>query len=140
MANLMLRSPLTSLQRDVDQLFEGFLPRNGENGTSLYHPAVDLWETDDQYVFAFDLPGLTKEDVTITYQDGMLQVSGERVRTADERLHFHRLERPHGRFFRSVRLDRGVEVDGIRARFERGVLMIEVPKAEEVKPRRIEIS
>ena len=140
MANLMLRSPLTELQREVDRLFEDFLPTNGGNGQSLYSPAVDLWETEERYVFAFDLPGLTKQDVDITYQDGMLQISGERPWRQDENLRYHRLERPHGRLFRSIRLGRGVKVEGIQARFDQGVLTVEVPKAEEMKPRRIEIS
>lgn len=140
MANLMLRSPLTDLQREVDRLFEDFFPMNGGTDQSLYAPAVDMWETDDHYVFAFDLPGLTKEQVDITYQAGMLQISGERTWQKEEDLRYHRVERPHGRFFRSLRLDKNVKVEDIHAWFEHGVLRIEVPKAEEVKPQRIEIS
>ncbi|ARA92181.1 MAG: Hsp20/alpha crystallin family protein [Bacteroidetes bacterium] len=140
MANLMLRNPLTELQREVDRLFETFLPTNDVNVPTVFTPAVDMWETDSHYIFAFDLPGLTKEDVSISYQDGMLQISGERKAPQEENATFHRVERPYGRFFRSIRLDRGIQVDGIEAHFEHGVLTVEVPKAEEVKPRRIEIS
>lgn len=140
MANLTLRSPLTDLQREVDRLFEDFFASGDADGQSGFAPAVDLWETDNQYVLAFDLPGLTKHDVSITYEDGMLQVSGERKWTQDENLTYIRVERPRGRFFRSIQLDRGVEVEGIRARFDQGVLTVEVPKTEEMKPRRIAIS
>jgi len=140
MTNLVLRNPLTDLQREVDRLFEDFLPGNGDKAQSLHAPAVDFWETDESYVFAFDLPGMTRDAVEITYQDGMLQISGERTWNHRVGVQFHRVERPHGRFFRSLRLNRGVNLDEIRARFDEGVLTVEVPKAEEMKPRRIEIS
>ena len=139
MTNLMMRNPMTALQREVDRLFENFMTSEGENGQLLFTPAADLWETDDHYVFAFDLPGLTKQDVEITYQDGMLQISGRRTWAQEEGVRRLRVERPHGQFFRAIRLDRRIDVEGIAAHFDNGVLMVEVPKAEEGKPKRIEL-
>jgi HSP20 family protein len=140
MANMMLRNPLTELQREVDRLFESFLPQNEARTQAVWAPPVDVWESDDTYFLAFDLPGMTKAEVDITYQDGMLQVSGERNWTQEEKQQVHRLERPRGHFFRSIRLDRAVNAEGIQARFSEGVLTVQVPKLETVKPRRIEIS
>ncbi|ARA94184.1 MAG: Hsp20/alpha crystallin family protein [Bacteroidetes bacterium] len=142
MANLTQYTyrPLAELQREVDRLFNTFFAPTGTTTSAVWAPAVDIGETDDAYVFAFDLPGLSKKDVEILYEDGYLIVSGERRPVPKQELRFHRMERPWGRFYRSIRLDRPVEVDDIRARFENGVLMVHVPKTEESKPQRIKIS
>lgn len=142
MANLTqyTHRPLADLQREVDRLFNSFFSADRPSSSSVWPPAVDFGETDEAYVFAFDLPGLSKKEVDIVYEDGRLTISGERKPVPQEDLRFHRMERPWGRFFRSIRLDRPVEVDAIQARFENGVLMVHVPKTEESKPQRISIS
>jgi len=88
-----------------------------------------------------DLPGLSHDDVNITYEAGKLQVSGERSFERDEenKPQFHRVERWYGRFFRSFELGREVEPGNIKATFTDGVLAIELPKKEESKPMKIEI-
>ena len=101
---------------------------------------TEVCEADDELVYAFDLPGIPKEDVTIEYDDGMLTVTARRERTTkqgDDR--FYRFERRFGSFTRSVGLPQGVDESKIRAEFQDGVLEIHVAKPEEVKPRRIEI-
>lgn len=140
MANLTLNRSLSELQREVDRLFDDFFPVRGDGNRNVWTPDVDVWETDESYYFAFDLPGLDKNEVDITYQDGMLQVSGERKWAQDETNRYHRLERPYGHFFRSIRLEQDAKTDEITAHFENGVLTVQVPKMEEVRPRRIEIS
>lgn len=137
MTNLMLRNPISELQREVDRLFESFFPVQDEDVQVMWSLRVDMWESDDAYHLIFDLPGLTKQDVQINYQDGMLTISGERTRPRSENGQYRRVERPYGRFFRSISLARGVDVDGIDAHFENAV---DVPKTEDVRPRRIKIS
>ncbi len=104
-------------------------------------PPVDIAETDDGLVLYAELPGLSKDDLEITLEDNVLTLRGER-RFADEeaRESYHRIERAYGAFHRSFHLPANVRSDGVQASFADGVLRIDVPKAEEAKPRKIEIS
>lgn len=87
-----------------------------------------------------DLPGLSKKDIQITFDNGALQISGERSVTADENAQFHQIERRRGRFHRSLRFPREVQPEKVKASFEHGVLTIRMPKTEQSRPRKIEIS
>jgi len=103
-------------------------------------PRADIHETENDYLVQLDLPGLDKKDVKIKVEDGYLTVSGERKNeqnVEDEK--YHRVERFHGTFSRSFRLYKNVEQAKIKASFKDGVLEIIIPKAEEVKPKEIEI-
>ena len=141
MATLVRWEPfreLASIHNEMSRLLNAF-EGNGMT-TQSWVPALDVWETDDELVYAFDLPGIPKEDVAIEYEDGMLTVSAKRERTleqGDDR--FYRFERRFGTFTRSVGLPQGVDESKIRADFKDGVLEIHVAKPEEVKPRRIQI-
>ena len=102
---------------------------------------MDLTETEDAYFVHMDLPGLKKEDLEINFQEGSLSISGERrAEETEEQRKFVRVERAYGRFYRAFTLPQAINDAQIEAQFEDGVLNIRVPKAEEVKPRRIEIS
>ena len=105
-----------------------------------WSPAVDIRETADSLRLVMDLPGLTKDDVSITLENQVLTVAGER-KLADEQRNdtFHRLERVYGGFTRSFTLAPTVATDRVDASFKDGVLEITLPKAEESKPRRIAI-
>lgn len=147
MNSLMRYSPtlpaFSSLRREIDRLFDGML-RNG-NGegveTALWAPRTDVSETEDRYVLRMDMPGLTKKDIKIELRDDVLTVSGERKTEHEEKKeNFHRVERSYGRFFRSFTLPQAGDTAKVKARMKEGVLTIEVPKREESKPRRIEIS
>lgn len=149
MNSLVRFSPSTEmrrLQREVDQLFESFFParRNEDQEAAdqaVWAPRVDLKETDDHYIVHLDVPGMKKEDLQIRYQDGTLSVSGERFAEQDEQQEdFVRIERSFGRFYRSFALPKRVDDDKIEANYQDGVLTVRVPKAEETKPRRIEVS
>lgn len=148
MTNLIRFSPsseMRRLQREIDTIFDNFFPTRyeGENSgeTTAWTPRVDLAETDDSYFIHADVPGLNKEDIEINYQDGTLTVRGERTfEETNENRKFVRVERSYGRFYRAFTLPKSVNEGDIQATFEDGVLTIEVPKAEETKPRRIEIS
>jgi HSP20 family protein len=141
MATLVRWEPfreLASIHNEMSRLLNAF---EGNGGTAQsWVPPVDVWETEDELVYAFDLPGIPREDVTIEYDDGMLTVSARRERTlerSDDR--FFRFERRFGTFTRSIGLPQGVDESKISADFEDGVLEIHVAKPEEVKPRRIAI-
>ena len=104
-------------------------------------PPVDLVEADDHFVLKADLPGLAEGDVNIEVQDGTLTISGERAAEHEEREKgWYRIERSFGRFSRSLTLPDGVDPDRIAASFDHGVLEVRIPKPEQRKPRRIEIS
>ena len=145
MTSLIRFSPNTEmrrLQREIDSLFDSFFPTTQGNGGegATWSPRVDLAETDDAYYIHADVPGLRKEDIEINMQDGTLSISGEReVKENEENRRFVRVERTYGRFYRAFSLPQTIDHDGIEASFEDGVLTIVVPKAEETKPRRIDI-
>lgn len=110
-------------------------------GRSTFTPAVDLQETKDAYLVSMDLPGVPEKEIKIDVQHGRLTVSGERTReTNKEEGGFRRFERVHGRFERTFSLPQNVNQEKISARFENGVLEIQVPKAELAKSRTIAIN
>ncbi len=103
-------------------------------------PLTDIVETKDNYVFKLDIPGVKKEDVKISFVNGTLSISGERKQekeSKDSRL--HRIERTYGSYYRSFTLPQQIKEDKIEAEFKDGALTITVPKAEEAKPKEIEI-
>ena len=146
MATLVRWEPfreLAALQNDMGRLMSSFLGQgqiNDENGGRTWMPAVDVWETDDELVYAFDLPGIPEDKISLEYDDGALTVSGERERTQEtEGDRFYRYERRFGSFARTVGLPQGVTEDAIKADYRNGVLEIHVAKPESPKPRRIQI-
>lgn len=146
--NMLVRTPnrnLSTLQREIDRLFDGFFPtsRSSEesaNAAASWAPRTDLVETPDAYRIEVDVPGIERDNLHINYNDNRLTISGERnaqSRTDEENV--VRVERSFGHFFRSFTLPNTINVDGIDASYENGVLTVNVPKAEESKPRRIEV-
>jgi len=104
-------------------------------------PAVDIAESDDALTLFAELPGLTKDDVEITLEDNVLAIKGERTFDREQtKESYHRIERAYGAFHRSFHLPSNVRPDKVEARFEHGVLRIDIPKQEEAKPRKIEIA
>jgi HSP20 family protein len=142
MATLVRWDPfreITTLQNEMSRLMNSVV--GGANGESrAWMPAVDAWETEDEVVYAFDLPGISEDEISIEYEDGRLTVSGERERTQEvSKDRLYRFERRFGSFSRSIPLPQGVSEDGIKAEYRDGVLEIRVPKPEQPKPRRIQI-
>ena len=149
--NSLTRFPRTTLLgeplfRTLDHLLSddvvrpfGALSREGLR-TDSWLPAVDIRETEDTFEFTAELPGLTKDDVNITVENKVLTLTGERKWDEEETKNsYHRVERAYGSFSRSFTLPGTVDADRVGAKFENGLLTISVPKAEEVKPRQIEI-
>jgi len=103
---------------------------------------LDAWETDDELVYAFDLPGVSQDEISVEVEDGTLTVSAERRRRRSEEVSqesYHRFERRFGSFARTVGLPQGVSEDRVKAVYKDGVLEVHVAKPEQVKPKKIEI-
>jgi len=102
--------------------------------------ALDVIEEKDQYVLKADLPGIKKEDIKVSLEDNVLTIAAERKSEAEAQdKQIHRIERTFGRYQRSLNLGAKVDAEKIRANYKDGVLELTVPKAEEVKPKSIEV-
>src|SRR5215216_4109992 len=108
--------------------------------TTAWAPALDISERKDAYLVTVELPGVEPDDLQITMEDGLLTIQGKRqfAQESSEQ-QFHRVERRYGAFRRSITLPAQVQADQIEASFDNGVLEIVVPKAEEAKPKRIQV-
>ncbi len=136
---------LNTLQSEMNRLFNTLFdaPAPGDGGGALrrWIPAMDLVETDEDFVLRADLPGLAEGDVNIELEDNILTISGDRKSEHEERKEgYYRVERASGSFSRSLTLPEGVDPEGIKASFDRGVLQVRIPKPEERKPRKVAIS
>ncbi|MBW3563236.1 MAG: Hsp20/alpha crystallin family protein [Acidobacteria bacterium] len=133
--------PFNQIQRDLSRLFEtagrfddDSVPQNG------WAPAVDIMEENDTIVVRAELPGIRKEDINISFENGVLTLEGTReFEDETKERNYHRVERSYGRFVRSFTLPRSVDSERISASYEDGVLEVALPKKEEAKPRKIEI-
>jgi HSP20 family protein len=109
--------------------------------TRRWLPATDIVESDTHLLLRADLPGVAEEDIHVELNGDILTISGQRKSEHEARGNgFLRVERSSGSFRRSVRLPEGVDAEGISATFERGVLEVSVPKPEQVKPRKVQIT
>jgi HSP20 family protein len=109
--------------------------------TSTLYPAVDVLEGKDAYLIRAELPGMKREDIHIELKDGNLVLSGERKADAlADGVKYRHIERVAAKFWRSFSLPETIKQDGIEATYKDGVLEVRIPKAEEAKPRQIEIS
>ena len=103
-------------------------------------PAMDVQETEHEYLIKADLPEVKKEDVKVGIEEGVLTVEGERKQEKEEQgKKFHRIERSYGKFIRRLALPTEVDEAQVRAEFKEGVLQIHLPKAASAKPRAIDI-
>jgi HSP20 family protein len=132
---------VNSLQREMNRMFDSFFQDPDESAsTSAWYPSVDIKETPDVIDVYAELPGLTKKDIKISIRENILQISGEKQSKNEEEANYHRLERIYGTFSRSFTLPAKVHVDKVNAAFSDGVLHLSLPKAEEEKPRQIQIN
>ena len=145
MATLVRWDPVRELaawQNDVERLMGTFLrgAGNGQNGENRWAPAMDVWETEDEVVYAFDLPGIAEDKISIEFEDSTLTISAERERSQEvSQDRFYRFERRYGSFSRSIGLPQGVTENDIAARYENGVLELHVVKPKAPEPRKIQI-
>ena len=142
MATLVRWDPfreVAAVQNELSRLMNGLFEGNGRTEQS-WVPTMDAWETDEVVVYAFDLPGVAQDEISVEVEDGALTVTAERERSEEiTGEHYHRVERRHGTFTRTVGLPQGVSEDAIAASYSDGVLEIRVPKPEQAKPKKIEI-
>ena len=133
---------LFNLRNDFDRIFDDIIRtdiRHPENYGAVA-PVVNLEETDNDFKISAELPGMMKDDIKITFENNMLSISGEKKSEKDFKDgNFHHHERSFGKFCRTLGIPSGVKLDKIDAEYKDGVLNITIPKAEEAKPKEIEI-
>ena len=131
-------SPFNSLSAELDRLFEVPLAELTRDTAS---PSLDVLEDKDNYFILADLPGLKREDIKVSLEDGTLTISGERkTGTRTEETSVHRVERFSGRFERSIALPATVSAEKAKATYTDGVLTLTLPKTEQAKPKRIDVT
>jgi len=145
---------LDRLQNEVNRLFEGYnsnadVPaparQSSGGGAALmaraWSPAVDIAETQNEVVLRAELPGLKQDDIDIELTGDTLTLRGERKFENEERKdNFVRVERSYGRFQRSFTLGVPVQNDQVSATYRDGVLEIHLPKSEQTRPRKVQVS
>lgn len=126
------------MMNEMDQLFSQWSPT--ETGDDYFAPAIDVRETEKEYLFSVDAPGVKEEDINISVTGHQLAISGERRRESEDKSEkTYRSERFFGRFERSFALPEEVNTDQIEASFRDGVLEVHVPKVEAAQPKTIPI-
>lgn len=131
---------LASFRDEINRLFDTGSPTR-DSGLTGWTPALDLYDEKDRFLVSVELPGMTKEGIGISLHEGVLSVSGERKheREGKEGETF-RSERYFGKFQRSVTLPAAVDASKVKASYKDGVLLVDLPKAEDAKPKQIEVS
>jgi HSP20 family protein len=144
MATLVRWDPfreVAALQNEVSRMMNGLFEGGGrQQQQQSWVPTVDAWETPSELVYAFDLPGIPQDQISVEFEEGAVTVSATRERSdevSDER--YHRLERRYGTFSRTVGVPQGVSEEAITASYKDGVLELHIPKPEQPKPKKIEI-
>ena len=136
---------MMALHDRVNRLFDASLNREEGRDEDVerptWTPAVDIYETQDSIVVNVEAAGIAKERFAVEVKEDVLTIRGERPFEKDvSREQYHRVERNYGRFRRSFILGVPVKVDRISAAYRDGVLEIVLPKVEEAKPRKIQIT
>src|SRR5437588_12191789 len=134
---------LTDLRDEIDRLFEVPLAElaRGSQLLSGWTPALDVFEDSSNVYVRAELPGMKKEEIELSLHDGSLSLSGERK--TEEKFkdaEVYRAERFVGRFQRTVSLPTPVARDKVKAQYKDGILTVTLPKAEEAKPKHIDVS
>ena len=131
------------LRDELNSLFD--LPTTGNLARqaqlfSGWTPALDLYQNNDNVVAVVELPGMRKEDIDVSLHDGMLTIAGERQSSSGEGENAERTERFSGKFRRSVTLPTRVDASKVSASYKDGILTVTLPKSEEAKPKKVEVS
>jgi HSP20 family protein len=133
-------SELASLQNEMSRFMNGLVEGNGRT-TQSWIPTADVWETEQEVVYAFDLPGIPEDKISVELDEGALTIAAEREREQKvEDGRYYRFERRYGTFTRTIGLPQGVTEESVKAEYKNGVLEVHVAKPEQPKPRKIEIA
>lgn len=136
---------LLNVEREFNKLWNSFSNRfgkeeNNEYDNAVWSPLTDISEDKDNFYLHADLPGVTKDNLKLNFVDGKLTISGERSQEKEEQgKTFHRVERSFGKYYRSFTLPEKIIADKISAEFKDGQLTVKIPKAEEAKPKELQI-
>ncbi len=134
---------ILNIKNEIDRIYDEVFGEGRENEESLgrFIPAVNIEETDQDFLLTMELPGLEKQDVKITFQDGKLHISGDKQEDDDmNKRNFLKYERDFGKFHRVFAFPADIKLDQIEASMEKGLLQVRLPKAEEAKPEEIKIN
>lgn len=144
--SLVRYQPFSSLTRrfwpDLEEMGETLDRLMGDFPfrVSSWYPAVDIIEREKEFLVRAELPGLEAKDVKVELRDGTLTISGERKEEHEsENGHYRRVERSHGRFYRSFVLPQAVDAEKVEAKSKDGILEIVLPKSEKALPKRIPV-
>ena len=134
-----------SLQDRINRMFDDTFSRMdtnlGDSAIGAWKPAVDIYETEEAIVIEAELPGMKKDDVNVEVNDNVLSIKGERSQESEDRgENYYRRERVSGKFYRAFNLPMEVNIEKITAKFKDGILTLEVPKPEEKKPKKINVT
>jgi HSP20 family protein len=135
-------SDIFNMQREMNKIYGSFFRGVDEQSLlgSTWMPAVDVVEENDEYIVKIELPGVSKDDVKITLESNILTIRGEKKAEKDsDEKNYHRTERSYGIFQRSFTLPASVKNEKIGAEYKDGILAVTLPKAEETKPKQIEV-
>ncbi len=130
---------LSELQRALDayRLSDWLAGQTAARGA---FPPINIFRQGDDYVAIIELPGLDKESINVQAKDNFIRISGEKKPNYPEEASAHRLERIFGRFDRTISVPVKINPDGIKAEYRDGILALFIPRAEEDKPRKVEIT
>ncbi len=137
-------NPLNDFRTLQARFFEPFFGRfnflEDELKSGTWAPAVDVAEEKDKILVRVEVPGMKENDLKVSFEDGLLTVTGERQFERKDDRNYHRIERTYGAFTRTFSLPRTVDANAISAQYRDGILEIEIPKLEEAKPKQIQIN
>ena len=132
---------LAEVRAEMNRLLDPALRAHGGVAAGAFAPALDVVEEKDNFLVKADLPGVSKEDVSVSIQDNYLTLKGERKHEVEQKeSNFYHQERVYGQFVRTVELPARVEASKVTANFKDGVLQVTLPKSEEAKPKEIKVS
>ncbi len=134
--------PMQQLRREMDRLWSSFVGDGVDppwTGLVRGQPAVNVWETGEAVFAELEVPGLKSDQLDLSVVGDQLSIKVERPEAEQEGVTYHRRERPVGSFTRVLRLPSPVASDAVQAELKNGVLTIKLPKAEAVRPRKIEV-
>lgn len=135
-----IEQPLTSFQREMNRLVDSFFGGEFPWGDGQWSPSMDVAETESDIIVKAEVPGLDKDDISLSLQGDILTIRGEKKdERKEEKGSYRLLERRYGSFQRTVTLPTGVDPEKIEAKFRNGVLTIKMSKTEETRARKIEI-
>jgi len=131
---LSIFDDLYRLNREMNRVLYG-----KEKSKSYYWPEVNVYNNENEYVLVARIPGIEKDDISISLKDNSLKLTGEKKSINGENLNYHLRERKNGKFERNILFDEKIDSEKINAEIKNGLLLIKLSKSPETKPVKIEI-